>query len=73
MGQGVGNLVAAELGGRRVTMALQQPLGVEPVAEGFQGFLWAFDGLEGFQPQELFLQRWNEPLGNAASLRFTDE
>src|SRR5260221_13902596 len=52
---------------------LDQPSGVVGLAKLEQGLTQFLDGLEGLHPQQVFLERADEPLGTAGAFRRPDE
>ena len=73
-GQGHGgHLVAPELGGRAVSVPLDQPVFIVGLPEPDEGQAKLLDGAEGPDPQEVLLQRADEALGAAVAFRRTDE
>ena len=64
---------STRLGGCGITMPPEQPMPGEAFLELEQGLPEFLDGLEGLQPQQLFLQSADEPLGHTVTLRRPDE
>src|SRR3954469_23411094 len=73
-GEGTGwKLVLSEGCGRAVSEPLDQPDGVIGLLEIEQRPAQVLDGIEGVHPEQVLLQRADEPLGAAISLRRPDE
>jgi hypothetical protein len=63
----------SEGGWRHEAMPFDQPVGVVSLSEGQQCLSEFFDGFEGPDPEQVFLEGANEPLGTAVSFRSTHE
>src|SRR5258707_1936432 len=66
-------LLVPELGWGEKAVPLDQPSGVVGLAKLEQGLTQFLDGLEGLHPQQVFLERADEPLGTAVAFRRPDE
>ena len=66
-------LLLAELGWREEAVALDQPGRVVGLAERQQRLTQFLDGRKGPYPQQVFLERADEPLGTAIAFRGPDE
>ena len=62
-----------ELGWREESVALAQPGHVVSLAERQQRTTQFLDGRKGPHPQQVFLERADEPLGTAIAFRCPDE
>ena len=67
------NLIGADLSGRLVAVPLDDPALVVGLLERDECQAEFLDGREGAEPQQLFLQGPNEPLGAAIALRLPHE
>ncbi len=65
--------VAPELVWRAVSMSLDQPLLVVILFEPLEGGLQLLDGIEGPDPEQVFLQRPYEALGASVAFRGADK
>src|SRR4249920_3684293 len=73
-GEGHGwKLVLSDGCGRAISEPLDQPDGVVGLLKIEQRPAQVLDGIEGVQPEQVLLQRADEPLGAAISLRRPDE
>src|SRR5215208_6589232 len=56
-----------------MAVPLDEPLAVVAVFDGQERDAQGLDGVETFDPEELFFEGADEPLGAAVALRLTDE